>query len=195
MDRRETPFRLPLEIEFLENCIPPTRTGDAYSDKLIEQLFPVEVPRPHTAWGFFHTAFTKMQRAILKNQANDLAGSPLAGSRLYDVYCVLEAQSIDHPLEAAENSCMRSGCAMVYTRRSLNKAAYPPANEASASSLGLNSSPKPDEDSFAFSIVMVPQHARIFVNWALVYAPDVVKWQMHLLRDYDFCRFDDIEQL
>ncbi|MDI1488105.1 MAG: hypothetical protein OHK93_007379 [Ramalina farinacea] len=178
------------EIDFLDDCMPPTRTGDAWLDKLTEQLPQVEVPRPHIAWGIYESAFTKTQKLILCNQANELAGPGL-----YDIFCVLEAKSMNYPLEAAENSCMRCGCAMVNTRRSLNRAPSPSAKELPASSLGFTSSPKPDEDSFAFSIAVGPQQARIFVNWALVYPADVVEWQMHLLRDYHFRRLDDIEQL
>ena len=124
-------------VGLLSDCRPPTRTDDAYLDKLLEQLSPVEVPKPHITWGIYKTAFTKMQRAILNDQATGLAGSGLYG--FYDLFCVLEAKSVNDPLEAAENACMRSGCAMVNTRRSLNRAAYPPANQASASSPGLSS--------------------------------------------------------
>ena len=176
--------------QFPSDCIPPARTGTAWMDKHIEQLPPVELPRPHIAWGIDETAFTELQSMILFNQANELAGPGL-----YDLFCVVEARSMDYPQAAAENSCMGSGCAMVNKRRSLNQAACPPANEVSASAPGLDPSPKPDEDSFAFSIVVVPDQALVFVNWALVYAPDVVKWHMHRLRRYLLYQPDDIEQL
>ena len=85
-----------------------------------------------------------------------------------------------------------SGGVLIKARRTLIQAARPPANTASPDD---TSSPKADEDSFAFTIAVISMSATIFVNWALVDATKVVEWHMHRLRQYDFHRLDELSQL
>ena len=201
------------DVDYIADCIPPIRSGDPSMDKLIDQVPRIEKPRPDIAWGLWEDAFTKQEQKILGNQKNHLAGLGM-----YDVFFVLESKSINASLEEAENQCMRSGCAMVNTRRVLNSAAalqQPSKQQAALQQLSeqqtalLSSGPGPaaaavvpppsassaDMDSFAFSMALGAQDARIFVNWALVTAKGGVEWQMHQLRHYNFRSLIDVNRL
>ena len=126
---------------------------------------------------------------------------------MYDVFFVLEAKFINASLEEAENQCLRSGCAMVNTRRVLNNAAtlqQAPKQQATLSSsvpgptaatAPLPSPSSADMDSFAFTMALGPQDARIFANWALVEANGGVEWHMHQLRHYNFRSLDEVNRL
>lgn len=217
-------------IKFIADYIPAVRSGDAYMDKLIDQAPRIEQPKPDIAWGLYEDAFTKKEKTILENQKNHLAGLGM-----YDVFFVLEAKSINASLEEAENQYMRSGCAIVNTRRNLNHAATlqqapkqqaavlpssssiaglpaaqavkgqaasssssvrgPPAAKAPAATAPLLSMSSADMDSFAFTIALGSQDARMYANWARVKAKGGIEWHMHQLRNYNFRSLDEVNRL
>ena len=189
--------------DFIPDCVPDIRTGVPVEDKLLAQVPCVMKPKPDIAWGIMGQAFTWDQSETLNNHRNNIAGPTL-----YDVFFVLEAKSMNEPIEEAENQCMRSGCAMVEARRTLHQAAQAPAAQvaqapadqavgppAIQASPAEGSAPKADKDSFAFTIAVVPMAARMFVNWALVHPKKAVAWHMHRLRDYNFHKLEDLAQL
>ncbi|KAL9123564.1 MAG: hypothetical protein Q9217_007014, partial [Psora testacea] len=194
-------LRLRYNIDFLPDCIPQIRTGDRYYDTLVNEVPRVEKPRPDVAFGIYETAFSLLQREILNNHKCNLAGP-----RLYDIFFVMEAKCMNTSIEEAENQCIRSGCAMVNTRRALKKAASQPykaaATSSSSASAPLSSSsllpayPKADIDSFAFTLAIGSQHAHMFVNWALeIDSNDSIQWHMHVLRVYSYRKAEDLNQL
>lgn len=148
-------------IDFLPKCIPQIRTGDPFHDKLIAEVPRVEKPKPDVACGIYDEAFTPLYRAILHNHQCDLAGP-----HLYDIFFMIEAKCINASIKEAENQCMRSGCAIVNTRRALKNAASP-ARKTAATSAASPEYPKVDLDLFAFTLAVGSQMANLFVNWAL----------------------------
>ena len=194
-------LRLRYNVDFLTDCLPQIRTGDAYHDKLIEEVPRVENPKPDVAIGIYETAFSLLQREILNNQHCNLAGP-----QLYGVFFAVEAKCMNASIEEAENQCLRSGCAMVSTSGGLNSAASR-AGKATASVPSSSSAPLPtpslsiiypkaDMDSFAFTLAVGSQYANMFVNWALEMDSDnSVQWHMHWLQGYSFRKPDDLNQL
>ena len=170
-------------IDFLTEGLPVITSGDDYVDKLISTFPRIQNPRPDVAWGIWKDAFDETQCYILDNQKNNLAGADM-----YDVCFIIEAKCMNASINEAENQCMRSGCAMVNTRRRLHKAAgvsIPSAAEY----------PKVDIDTFAFSLAVGSDHARLFINWALEVGPGHVKWHMHRLASYDYRTLDELDEL
>ena len=194
-------LRLRYNVNFLTDCLPQIHTGDAYLDKLIEEVPRVENSAPDVAFGIYQTAFSLLEREILNNQHCNLAGP-----RLYGVFFAIEAKCMNASIEEAENQCLRTGCAMVSTSRRLNQAANSApkatASASSSSSAVLPTSslttvyPTADMDSFAFTLAVGSQCANMFVNWALeMDSDDTVQWHMHYLQSYDFRKPDDLNQL
>ena len=189
---RKDHLRIRYNVDFLSACIPKIRTGDKYHDQLIDEIPRVENPRPDVAFGIYEDAFSPRQQEILNNNKNDLAGP-----RCYGIFLVIEAKCMNYSIEEAENQCIRSGCAMVSTRRLLNQAATLPHKGTPASgSAAAIKYPRPDMESFAFTIAVGSSHAHMFVSWALEKdSKDSVEWHMHFLRDYSFRRPEDLNQL
>ncbi len=185
-------LRVRYNIDFLSGCIPKIRTGNNHFDHLIDEVPRVENPKPDVAFGIYANAFAHYQREILNNNKNNLAGP-----RLYGIFLVIEAKCMNHSIEEAENQCIRSGCAMVNTRRLLNQAATLPHKGTPASgSAAAIEYPRPDMESFAFALAVGSSHAHMFVSWALeMDSKDSVQWHMHFLRDYSFRRPEDLNQL
>ena len=104
---------------------------------------------------------------------------------------------MNHSIEEAENQCIRSGCAMVNTRRILNQAAtLPHKGAAASSSAAAIKYPRPDMESFAFAIAVGSAHAHMFVSWALEKDSNgIVEWHMHFLREYSYRKPEDLNQL
>lgn len=185
-------LRIRYNVGFLSDCIPKIRTGDDHFDRLIDEVPRIENPKPDVAFGIYETAFSPHQQEILNNHRNNLAGP-----QLYDIFLVMEAKCMNEPIQEAENQCIRSGCAMVSTRRSLNQAAAQTHKAAAASDSGPGTVyPKADMDSFAFAIAVGSGHAHLFVNWALEKDSKAsVEWHMHFLREYSYRKADDLNQL
>ena len=198
-------LRMRSQINFRTDCIPSIRTGIAFWDKLVAQAPRVENPKPDMAFGIYKTAFSPFYQEILNNHRCNLAGP-----KLYDIFLAFDAKCMNAPIDEAENQCMRSGSAMVQTRRRLNQAANQSrkkvVNSGSLSSTGactttLSSTqvcPRADTESFAFTLAIGSQGANMFVNWALeMDANDNnnVQWHMHKLRVYSYFNLDDLAQL
>lgn len=185
-------LRIRYNVDFLAGCIPKIRTGDKHHDQLIDEIPRVENPKPDVAFGIYQDAFSSHQQQILNNTKNNLAGP-----RCYGIFLVIEAKCMNQSIEEAENQCIRSGCAMVNTRRLLNQAATLPHKGTPASgNTEAIEYPRPDTESFAFAIAVGSSHAHMFVSWALEKdSKDSVEWHMHFLRDYSFRRPEDLEQL
>lgn len=236
-----------MNYDFDKNCIPNIRTGDKHLDAMIDEIPRLETPRPDVIWALRKEAFSVKHRHILKNQ-----NCALAGPGLFDVFLVLEAKCMNASLEEAENQCMRSGSAIVATRRRLqaaaaacepkgvtaasttqkgqNLAAPTPEQDAAAAcepkvvtaasttqkgqsiaasttektqtvvneknASSQQSYPRPDMRSFAFSLAVGPEDARLFVNWAMELNPEGgVDWHMHHLRKFDFRSPPSLTQL
>ena len=185
-------LRVRYNVDFLSACIPKIRTGDKHHDQLIDEIPRVENPRPDVAFGIYQNAFSLHQQEILNNNRNDLAGP-----RCYGIFMVIEAKCMNQSIEEAENQCIRSGCAMVSTRRLLNRAATLPhkGTPASGSATAIEY-PRPDMESFGFAIAVGSSHAHMFVSWALEKdSKDSVEWHMHFLRVYSFRKPEDLNQL
>ena len=183
-------LRLRYNVDLLTDCLPQIRTGDAYHDKLIEEVPRVENPKPDVVIGIYETAFSLLQREILNNQHCNLGGA-----QLYGVFVAIEAKCMNASIEEAENQCLRSGCAMFSTSRGLNQAANQarkataPVSAPSSTNVPLPTpststmDPEADMDSFAFTLAVGSQYANMFVNWALEMDSDnSVQWHMHWLR-------------
>ena len=185
-------LRVRYNVDFLSACIPKIRTGDKHHDLLIDEIPRVENPKPDVAFGIYQKAFSLHQQEILNNNRNNLAGP-----RCYGIFLVIEAKCMNHPIEEAENQCIRSGCAMVNTKRLLNQAATLPHKGTLASgSAAAIQYPRPDMESFAFAIAVGSSHAHMFVSWALeMDSKDSIQWHMHFLKDYSFRRPEDLNQL
>lgn len=190
------------DVDFAPRSIPKITTGDPYYDKLLLEVPRVFNPRPYVAWGIFHTAFNTSQQLTLIRK-----NSAIAGPGLYCPFMILEAKCLKGSIEEAENQCIRSGAAMVKSRRDFNHAASTPSNKAIAAGSVPTSSaqaqvlslpsmyPKPDTESFAFSLAVAPSMAKMFVHWALEISEGAIEWHIHLLRTYSFDRLDDLAQL
>ena len=182
-------LRVRYNIDFLPASIPKIRTGDPFHDQLINEVPQVENPRPDVVFGIYQTAFSVLQQEILNNNKNDLTGP-----RCYGIFMIIEAKCMNQSIEEAENQCIRSGCAMVSTRRLLNRAATLPHKGTQATT--AIKYPRPDMESFAFALAVGSSHAHMFVSWALEKdSKDSVEWHMHFLRDYSFRRPEDLNQL
>ena len=185
-------LRVRYNIDFLPASIPKIRTGDPFHDQLINEVPRVENPRPDVAFGIFQTAFSVLEQETLNNNRNNLAGPGC-----YGIFMIIEAKCMNQSIEEAENQCIRSGCAMVSTKRILNRAATLPHKVTPASgSAAAIQYPRPDMESYAFALAVGSSHAHMFVSWALEKdSKDSVEWHMHFLRDYSFRRPEDLNQL
>ena len=185
-------LRIRYNVDFLSACIPKIRTGDKHHDQLINEIPRVENPKPDVAFGIYQNAFSSHQQEILNNNNNNLAGP-----WCYGIFMIIEANRMANSIEEAENQCIRSGCAMVSTRRLLNQAATLPQKGTPASGgAAAIEYPRPDMESFAFAIAVGSLHANMFVSWALEKdSKDSVEWHMHFLRDYSLRRPEELQQL
>ena len=99
---------------------------------------------------------------------------------------------------------MRSGCAMVNTSRVLNQVATKPRKTTSSSSTNISAAPtsvsaeypKPDLNSFAFTLAVGSQFAHLCINWDLeIDSKDSIQWHMQLMRAYSYHSPTDLNSL
>ena len=94
----------------------------------------------------------------------------------------MEDKSADDPIEAAENQAIRSGAALVESRRQLKALARKPGE---TEAVGV------DVECIAFSCSWVPQLANIHVHWYELIEEGHSIWHMNWLEGYRF--FKDID--
>ena len=97
----------------------------------------------------------------------------------------MEDKSADDPIEAAENQAIRSGAALVESRRQLKALARKPG-EKEAVDVNV--------DYIAFSCSWVPQLANIHVHWYELTEEGHPIWHMNLLEGCRFSRDADMKR-
>ena len=97
----------------------------------------------------------------------------------------MEDKSADDPIEAAENQAIRSGAALVESRRQLKALARKPGEKEA---VGV------DIECIAFSCSWVPQLANIHVHWYELTEEGHSIWHMNWLEGYRFSKDADIKQ-
>ena len=97
----------------------------------------------------------------------------------------MEDKSADDPIEAAENQAIRSGAALVESRRQLKALARKPGEKEA---VGV------DVECIAFSCSWVPQLANIHVHWYELTEEGHSIWHMNWLEGYRFSKDADMKQ-
>ena len=165
-------------------------------------------PKPDFTFGFQDPS--NPPRTAPRLSSADIALIKMAES-LRHPFFVVENKSAQDPIEDAENQAIRSGAALVETRRQLENNAKP-VDETEKEGIDVN--------SFAFSCCWVPQYANIFVHWhelrkdeplnnpfdksanepsgedRVTEQPDTYSsiWHMNLVQGYTFNRVGDMKE-
>jgi len=179
-------LRARFETNFASDCIPKIEVGNDYSNKALQQVLRVTVPRPDVCWGIYQTAFTHLQQTFLTN-----LGCALANPDLYNIFFIIEAKCMNGSIQAAENQCCRSGAAMVQNRRRFNSFV---ASKVPALPVPVTY-PNADLDTFAFSLAVAPDRANLSVHWCLEDDGKAIYWHMHFLKTYSFNRAEELTML
>lgn len=188
--------------------------------KLMKSFPRVQTPRPDLAYGLRNTAFTEEQQKV-----NDLYRDwAETSNNLYHGFFLIECKT-DGTIEAAENQACRGGATLVNARMEFiaKCAASNPVLSLSACEVHYmadngeaNPSPallatsvhqavpqtseesplsKADLDSFAFSLVLVPAMASLYVHWAELRDDDRPIFHMSFMEQYRLLKGRDLEKL
>ncbi|KAK4691407.1 hypothetical protein P7C71_g5588, partial [Lecanoromycetidae sp. Uapishka_2] len=206
-------LRYKFNIDFARDSVPHLIYADGYEKTLLSNTPRVANPKPDIAFAVYEDAFTPTERELF-----DQTGCSLTGNGSYHEFASLDAKSMNASIEEAENQCMRSGSAMVSSRRKFNKLYaqspqqlnQPAIDKPSSTQQSPNpsssnqpsSTPPPSTetkskiktDTLAFTFAFATSQARLFVNWDLD-QNGITNWHMHLLRDYNYNKLSDVSQL
>lgn len=193
------------DAEFFVNTIPEISTwGDPTLDALLAAVPRIAKPKPDIGVGFDERAFSETVRLVLDKFSIKLT------AKQYLTFFAVEAKGADGTMGEAENQCCRGGAAMVKACRDFLKATNtylkPPVSQGKSKTpppsptkpsqppvLPTSTTikyPRPDTASFAFSLALTPDLAKLFVHWAEVTDgdPDTHQeaevWQQTELRQY-----------
>ncbi|KAG8526440.1 uncharacterized protein KY384_000033 [Bacidia gigantensis] len=106
----------------------------------------------------------------------------LGGDNACYTFLAGECKCINSSPQEAENQCISDGATMCEHDRRCRRAFTTQPNDE----IPTVDKPTPDEKSFVFTMVVVPESATIYVNWILVHPPSTDTYHMHKLRVYSF---------
>ena len=164
---REEHLRIGWLAPLRKNSIPKLETKNKALKALLKKFPKVCNPVPDMIFGFFPEAFEGVEKTI--NDAYFMY-SKVTEESLHS-FCILEAKSDRGEAEDAVNQACRGGAALVQSRMMFNnkaKASQKTTASAYAKAGLLNSDNTAGADlaSIAFSIVLTPRLAEIYVHWA-----------------------------
>lgn len=177
----EDGLRFRVDQAFRPKCIQMTDAkAGASLEKLLEKLPGVKTPKPDLAYGLRKDAFTSAEQNINMMIAHI---ADLSRNMLYPFYN-LEFKSDQGAFHAAILQACRGGAALIYAMRNLRERA------------GLvNNNDEDDVGRMAFSLVIVPERANLYVHWAMNVTEPKVVYHMAKLSGYDLENDDDVPKL
>ena len=171
-----------------KKSIPKIETDNKTLKALLKKFPKVSDPVPDIIFGFYANAFDGIDEMI-----NDVffMYSEVSKESLHS-FCILEGKSDAGEAQDAVNQACRGGAALVLARMMFDSKAKPVAtNTAKAKGKpGLKDSINPDNtasadpSSIAFSIVLTPMFAYIYVHWAEHRVNDATIFHMNLVKGH-----------
>ena len=147
--------------KFKRNSIPLLDFGDSIAQILADRGPRIKNPKPALTYGFKGDAFSTDEQYI-----NDKYGAALSLD-VEHAFFMVEVSPVYESYARAEHRCAVGGAAMVRLKRkfdSLAEGTYY-ADEARYSRIPYDHY-KTDTKSFAFSLIISPTYAEIWVHWA-----------------------------
>ena len=145
--------------------------------KIINAKPRLKNPRPDLTFGFRQAAFSENQL----NLALGLGAEMQVG--LVHPFFAVEAKNALGSLAEAELQCCRAGAAMVYVSRGIKA-------EATAEPENLGA-----DQSFMFTLAMMPSYAIIYVHWAEVKADGRVTYHQNTVDSFNLKKKQDASSL
>lgn len=180
--------------DFTQGSIPPLKYLDKDLKALADSAPKVKNPKPDLTYGLLEAAFEADAQRV-----NDENGAGLVTNGVHPFF-VVEAKSAERPIDEAQNQCARGGAAMVRLKRKFDGLAEGTYTDEKAQHEGDKDSPnnqkfhidryRTDDQSFAFSLAIVPRYAMVFVHWAEeAYSIEgvlvTINWHMNWVTDYN----------
>ena len=170
-----------------KKSIPKIDTDDSVLKALMKKFPKVADPVPDMIFGLYANAFAGIDEVI--NDAFFMY-SQVSKESLHS-FCVLEGKSDAGEAEDAINQACRGGAALVLARMMFDSKAKPGTSTANAKgkrglkvSLNPDNTASADPASIAFSIVLTPKDAHIFVHWAQHRVNDATIFHMNLVKGH-----------
>ena len=157
------------DIDFRYESIPRLENVTPALAKFLESNPRIKNPKPDLAYGIRYGAFTTLQQDIIHTYPRYTEVSP----GLCFPFFAAEFKGSQGSMEEADLQACRSGAAMVNGIRELYKEAGREKKDAGA-----------DEDSFAFTLALIPQFANLYVHWAEVAPGSQTIYHMHQINTY-----------
>ena len=140
--------------DFTSAAVPRLSGADPLLAAHLARYPRVATPRPDICYGLQNCAFTEAEQLV--NSAHSLFAC--VSKDCFHAFFLVECKLVK--IEDAENQIARGGATLVYARRSFN--GQDPERACKQKRLGA------DLESFAFSLVLTPSIARLFLHWAEV---------------------------
>lgn len=171
-----------------KNSIPRIETDDRIMRALLKKFPKVSDPVPDMIFGLFANAFDGADEMI-----NDVffMYSQVTKESLHS-FCILEAKSDAGETEDAVNQACRGGAALVLARMMFDskiRSGTTPTAKAKGkpsltSLLNPDNTASADPTSIAFSIILTPMLAHIYVHWAEHRVDNATIFHMNLVRGH-----------
>ncbi|KAL8691720.1 MAG: hypothetical protein Q9218_003113 [Villophora microphyllina] len=159
--------------QFRGDCVPSVKAFSKSEEKLLEDLPKVTKPKPDICYGMHRGLaknwLTPAQIAVVDKHAR----FTLPGQSLILPHCVVEGKSIDGKPAEGNVQASRGGTTCTASFRKLDEM-------AGTAFTGTG----PDPRSYAFSVVLSPEFARLNVHWIQLEKGAVVNYQNHTLKWY-----------
>ena len=180
--------------DFTRGSIPPLKYLDRDLKALADSAPKVKNPKPDLTYGLLAAAFEADAQRV-----NDKNGAGLVTNGVHPFF-IVEAKSAERPIDEAQNQCARGGAAMVRLKRKFDSLAEGTYTDEEAQHEGDEDSSnkqrfpidhyRTDDQSFAFSLAIVPQYAKLFVHWAEeAYSKEgelvTINWHANWVTDYN----------
>ena len=153
-----------------KGCIPRIETEDRTMKALLKKFPKVSDPVPDMIFGMYANAFDEIDEMI--NDAFFMY-SQVTKESLHS-FCILEAKADAGETGDAVNQACRGGAALVLSRMMFDSKARPTATTTAKAKgkpdltklLNPDNTARADHTSIAFSIILTPMLAHIYVHWA-----------------------------
>ena len=171
-----------------KNCIPRIETDDRVMKALLKKFPKVSDPVPDIIFGMHANAFDGVDEMI--NDAFFMY-SQVTKESLHS-FCILEAKSDAGEVEDAVNQACRGGAALVLARMMFDSKMRPGTTTTAkgkgkpdmTSLLNPDNTASADPTSIAFSIILTPMLAHIYLHWAEHRVDNATVFHMNLVRGH-----------
>jgi hypothetical protein len=173
-----------LDTEFRRGCAPiPDLATDTLLGSLLAKSSGIKNPKPDIVYGVSFDALTPQQQVT----ANTLMDSSQISPGILYPFLIFEWKSAKGLFSEAQDQARRGGAALVNALTKLTSLAGSPGGEEAGS--------KPNATTMAFSCVITPNFAHIYVHFRQLHADGKPEWFMAKVSGYQTDENEDVSRL